>query len=81
MAGMRNRNRGDALIDLRAAGQEQRAPADGLRKCANPPFGAPVTPIVMSGLPAAVADTHIGDNRLNERNMRIPRMPPRALRQ
>lgn len=46
--------RGDALIDLHAAGPAQGAPADVLRKDVNLPFGAPVTP---SGLPAAVADT------------------------
>jgi hypothetical protein len=48
--------RGDALIDLHAAGPAQGAPAD-VRKDVNLPFGAPVTP---SGLPAAVADTNIG---------------------
>ena len=49
------RNRGDALIDLRAAGPAKGSPADVLRKYKNHPFGAPVTQMV-SGLPAAVAD-------------------------
>ena len=50
------RNRGDALIDLRAAGPAKGPPADVLRKYKNHPFGAPVTQITVSGLPAAVAD-------------------------
>jgi predicted Zn-dependent protease len=46
--------RGDALIDLRAAGPAQGAPADVLRRYVKLPFGAPVRPFSLGGLPAAV---------------------------
>lgn len=49
MAEMRNRNGGDAPIDLRAAGPAQEAPTDGLRKYVNLPFGTLVTPVVGVG--------------------------------
>jgi len=69
-AGWRVRNRpqnvvasspkGDALIDLRAAGPAQGSPADVLRKRVNPGFGAQVTPTEVNGLPAAMTNTSIG---------------------
>ena len=52
--------KGDALIDLRAAGPAQGSPAEVLRKFVRLPSGAGVTPTTVNGLPAAITTTTIG---------------------
>ncbi len=52
--------KGDALIDLRAAGPAQGSPEDVLRKRVNLGFGAQVAPTTINGLPAAVVNTSMG---------------------
>lgn len=52
--------KGEALIDLRAAGPAQGSPAEVLRKFVRLGFGAEVTPTTVNGLPAAVVNTSIG---------------------
>src|SRR5262245_28921906 len=47
---------GDALIDLRAAGSAQGTPGDVIRRYVKLP-AAVITPVVLSGLPAAAVDT------------------------
>jgi predicted Zn-dependent protease len=51
---------GEALIDLRAGGAAQGAPADLLKKRVQPGSGTQVTSLTIGDLPAAVLDTTIG---------------------